>query len=280
MAGNLYSGAWAISELYENAVKSAIQADLFKVNLLGYAQELPKNLLKAADYSYEKAWIDYLSMKGNVPVIPIQGTMSRGWTNDNMFSNTFLISLLKKVAEDTSKTGAILRYNSGGGTVDSTDELAAAVAALAAVKPVVSHVTMCASAALWSASPSTEIMMASSPLAKIGSIGTMYIHTNVSKQLIAQGLDVTIYRSNGSTDKAKLNPIEPIDAKTEAAIYADLNAANRAFKSGVRAGRGAKLTSDAIWTGDIYNAQDGINYGLADSQGDLEKAYKRVLQLS
>lgn len=280
MTGNFLSGAWAIAKLHESAIIAAIKADLFRVNVLGYVQTLPDSLMQAADYSYEKAWIDYLSMNGNVPVIPISGTMSRGYSYDNMFSNTFLIKLLAKVAEDNSKTGAILRYNSGGGTVDSTDELADAVAALSSVKPVVSHVSMCASAALWSASPSTEIMMATSPTAKIGSIGTIYIHTNVAKAMEQHGYDVEIFRSSGSVDKARLNSLETLDEATKAEIQRDLDTSNRAFKSAVRAGRGGKIQSDEIWTGKVYNAQDAIKLGLADSSGDLNKAYKRVIQLS
>ncbi|MCK8492912.1 S49 family peptidase [Spirosoma sp. RP8] len=279
MTGNFLSGAWAIAKIHENAIKAAIQGDLFQSNVLGYSAQLPDHLLKAADYSYEKAWIDYLSINGHVPVIPVQGTMSRGYTYDNYFSNTFLMKLIYKAAEDDSKVGAILNYNSGGGTVDSTDEFNAAVAYLASKKPVISQITFCASAALWSAAPSTEIMMGTGPLAKIGSIGTIYIHTNVSKALEQQGLDVQIYRSTGSIDKAKLNPYEELDEETEAQIQADLDAANKAFKSGIRAGRGSKLTSDSIWTGKVYNAQDAIKLGLADSTGDMNKAYKRVLQL-
>lgn len=280
MTGNFLSGAWAIARLHEDAIKAAIKGDFFQKNVLGYSQQLPDHLLQAADYSYEKAWIDYLSINGHVPVIPIQGTMSRGYTYDNYFSNTFLMKLLYKAAEDDSKVGAILSYNSGGGTVDSTDEMNAAVAYLASKKPVVANVTFCASAALWSAAPSTEIMMGTGPLAKIGSIGTIYIHTNVSKSLEQQGMDVKIYRSTGSIDKAKLNPIEELDAETEAQIQADLDAANKAFKSGIRSGRGSKITSDAIYTGKLYNAQDALKMGLADSSGDINKAYKRVLQLS
>lgn len=280
MTGSSLSGVWSIAELHEHVVKAAIQHNLFQLNLLGYAHPLPDQLLQAADYSYEKAWIDYLSLNGTVPVIPIQGTMSRGYTYDNMFSNTFLMKLIDKVAEDDSKPGAILRYASGGGTVDSTDELAACVANLASKKPVVSHVTFCASAALWSAAPSTEIMMGTSPLAKIGSIGTIYIHTNVKKAMEQQGYDVQIFRSSGSVDKAKLNPYEELDEETLAEIQSDLDAANKAFKSGIRAGRGSKITSDDIYTGKVYGYQQAKRYGLVDIQGDLNAAYKRVIQLS
>ncbi len=280
MTGNLLSGAWAIAGFHEHAVTAAICSQLFKLNTLGYVSDLPQTLVQAADYSYEKAWIDYLSMNGTVPVIPVTGTMSRGYTYDNMFSNTFLIKLINKVAEDNSKPGAILRYNSGGGTVDSTDELAAAIANLAAKKPVISHVSMCASAALWSAAPSTEIMMATSPLAKIGSIGTIYIHTNVAGQLAQQGLSVQIFRSTGSVDKAKLNPIEDLTDEVIKDIQTDLDTANKAFKSGIRAGRGGKLTSDDIYTGKVYGYEQAKGYGLVDSRGDLEAAYKRVIQLS
>lgn len=277
----ILSGLWAISQLHEVAIQAALQTNQFKPYLAGHP-EIPESAMAASGFSVEGYWADRLSVgaKGDVPVIPIVGTMSRGYTFDNFFSNTFLIRLLASIAENDGKKGVILDYSSGGGTVDSCDELNAAVAAFSQKKPVISIVSFCASAALWSAAPSNEIIMRSGPVAQIGSIGTIFMHTNTAKALEQQGYTVEIFRSTGSVDKAKPNPIEPLDEQTRADIQRGLDLSNKVFKGAIRAGRGAKITSEEIFTGKLYSAKDAIRLGLADRVGDLQSAYQKVISLS
>jgi len=274
-------GAWAISELHSRAIQAALETNQFRPYLAG-CPEVPAGALAASGFTYEGYYADRLSMgaKSDVVVIPVSGTMSRGYTYDNYFSNTFVISLLANIAENGAKKGVIMDYNSGGGTVDSTDEFAAAVAAFSQVKPIVSLVSCCGSAALWSASPSNEIIMRTGPTAQIGSIGTMFIYNNYAKALEQAGNAVEIFRSTGSVDKAKLNGIEPLDEATRSDIQRSLDVSNKAFKGAVRAGRGSKIKSEEIFTGKMYGAQDAIKLGLADRTGDLNSAYQRVLSLT
>ncbi|MVM36506.1 hypothetical protein GO730_00600 [Spirosoma sp. HMF3257] len=284
MTGNLFSGAWAISEFHAQQVKQAILGGLFTPNPLGYPSALvaPSHVQQAADYSYAKWVVDYLSIgkASDVVVIPVTGTMTRGYSYDNYFSNTFIMQLLAKVGEDDSKKGAILQFNTGGGTVDSTDEFATAVANLNKIKPVVGAINYCASAGIWVASQCRELIMSTGPTAKVGSIGTIYLHTNVSKALEKAGTDVQIFRSTGSVDKARINAIEPLDEELMASIIADLDVSNKAFKGAVRLGRAGKIKSDELFTGKMYNTTQALSNGLADRTGDVNTAYQRVLQLS
>lgn len=284
MIGSLTSGLWAISELHEEYIKQAILGGLFTPNPLGYPSALvaPLHVQAASDYSYEKYVIDYLSMgaESDVVVIPVTGTMSRGYGYDSFFSNTFMVKLLAKVGQDKSKRGAILQFNTGGGTVDSTDEFNAAVASLNRIKPVIGAVNFCASAGLWVASACRELVMSAGPTAKVGSIGTIYMHTNVSKAMEKAGTDIRIFRSTGSDDKARINAIEPLTPELEASITADLNVSNSAFKGAVRLGRAGKITSDEVFTGKMYNASAALKLGLVDRLGDVSTAYQRVIQLS
>ncbi|UHG93372.1 S49 family peptidase [Spirosoma oryzicola] len=274
-------GVWAISEVHSYAVQAALQASQFKPYMAGHP-DIPASAMAAAGFTIEGYYADQLSVgtKGDVVVIPVVGTMSRGYSWDNYFSNTFLMRLLNSIAENDAKKGVILDYNSGGGTVDSTDEFCASVAAFVQKKPLVSLVSCCASAALWSASPSNEIIMRPGPVAQIGSIGTIYMYTNYAKSLEQQGIDVRLFRSTGSVDKAKPNSIEPLDAKSEADIQRSLDVSNKAFKGAIRAGRGGKIKSEEIFTGKMYGADEAISNGLADRKGDLTLAYNRVISLS
>lgn len=273
---------WAISHTHEVAVQAAMAAGQFQLNLAGYP-EVPVLKTMAADWTAEGYYSDRLTMKAGkseVVVVPIYGTMSRNYTWDNYFSNEFLIRLLDAIAQNDAKKGVILDFNSGGGTVDSTDELVAAVTRLMQVKPVVSLINFCASAAYWVGSQANEVLMRPGPTAQTGSIGTLLMYQNVAKAFEKAGIEPTIFRSTGSVDKARINGIEPLTPDLEAQIQRTLDACNKVFKGAVRTGRGAKLTSEEIFTGKLYGAQEAQKLGLVDRMGDQLAAYNRVLQLS
>lgn len=230
----------------------------------------------------EGYWADRMSMgqANDVPVIPIVGTMMRGYSYDNIFSNSFIISMLASIGNNSQKKGVILDFNTGGGQVDGIVEFATAVRELAQKMPVIASVSFCASAGLWVASQSTEIHMKPGPVASIGSIGTMYLHVNRAKAMEQQGLEWEYFRSTGSVDKNTQNDLEPLDAKTKASIQQALDVSNKAFKADVRIGRGSKIKSDDIYTGKLYNADESIKNGLADRKADLQTSYQRVIQLA
>lgn len=273
---------WAICQTQQAKLTAALEAGHLRPTLAGYP-EVPVMQTLAADWTAEGYYSDRLTMqigKGQVVVVPIYGTMSRNYNWDNYFSNDFLVKLLDAIALNETKKGVILDFNSGGGTVDSTDELAAAVTRLAQVKPVVSLVNFCASAAYWVGSQANEVMMRPGPVAQVGSIGTLLVYQDIAKALEKAGIDIQIFRSTGSVDKARINGIEPLTDELKAQIQQSLDTCNKAFKGAVRTGRGAKLTSEEIFTGKLYGAQESRKLGLTDTVGDQLAAYNRVLTLS
>ncbi|WP_071501688.1 S49 family peptidase [Arsenicibacter rosenii] len=282
MNGVIFSGLYAVDRQLENNLKAAILGGGISAKLAGHPLMASAEQQAASGFTWEGYYANAFSIgkAKDVVVIPVQGTMSRGWTWDNYFSNEFMMSMLAHIAEDESKKGVIMRYNTGGGSVDSTDEFAAAVRAFNQVKPSVGLINYCASAGFWVGSQNKELVMMPNSVSRVGSIGTIYIHTNIKKALDQQGYDVQIFRSTGSSDKARINPIEELDPELEQEIQRDLDSSNKAFKSEVRRGRGAKITSDEIYTGKMYGVDGAIQLGLADAKGDLPYAYNRVLQLS
>jgi|GEM_PF-1363175 len=283
-----FQGVWAIDKTHERAVRQAIEGSLIDTLPAVLGREwaghppVPAQVVAASGFSYESYFADRLSMgaKSDVPVIPITGMMARGWTWDNTFSNTFIMSLLASIAQNDAKKGVILDFNTGGGTVDSLDEFAASVQAVMGVKPVVALTNYCASAGYYVASQCSEVLMRQGPTAQIGSIGTILFYSDYSKAYEKAGIDVTVFRSSGSVDKAKANGVEPLDDTTRAEIQGMLDVCNKSFKGAVRAGRGSKLTSDEIFTGKLYGAKDAKRLGMIDGMADLNGAYNRVIQLS
>ncbi|KAB7728006.1 hypothetical protein F5984_19825 [Rudanella paleaurantiibacter] len=276
-----FHGLWAISPQYQNAILQALRAGGMKPVLQG-CPPVSDQVQAASGFSYEAYYADLLSIgpDKDVVVIPVVGTMARGWTWDNYFSNTFMMSLLASIAENPAKKGVIFDFNTGGGTVDSLDEFAAAVQQFQTKKPIVALANFCASAGYYIASQCNEIIMRQGPVAAVGSIGTISFYYNYARMYEEAGIDWKIFRSTGSVDKAKMNGLEPLDAETEAEVQALLDACNKQFKAAVRTGRGAKLTSDEIYTGKLYGYDKAKRLGMVDRVGDMNAAYKRVIQLS
>lgn len=283
-----FHSVWAINEQHEPAIRQAIEERIIETlpSVLGREWAghpiVPTQVQAAAGFTIEGYYSDQLSIgpKNDVVVIPVTGMMARGWTWDNYFSNTFMMRLLASIAENDAKKGVIFDFNTGGGTVDSLDEFAASIQATMTKKPVVALANYCASAGYYVASQCSEVIMRQGPTAQIGSIGTILFYYDYSAAYEKAGIKPEIFRSSGSVDKAKANGVEPLDEQTRAEIQRMLDVCNKAFKGAVRAGRGSKLTTDAVFTGKMYGAQDAQKLGLIDRTGDLQTAYQRVISLS
>ncbi len=213
---------------------------------------------------------------GDVAVIPISGTMSRdGYCG---YGNEHITKLIEVADRDSATKAVVLKVNTPGGTVDSTEMLADTVKNFS--KPIVSWTPYCASAGLFVASQSDLIFLENSVTSEVGSIGVLMVYTDYSKYLEKQGMAVTIFRADGSEDKALINGIEPLTDKLKAEIQADLNACRKAFLGYVKRGRVGKLQSDEVFSGKMYKKAEAKSLGLVDQIGSLSDAIKAARKLS
>jgi ClpP class serine protease len=243
---------------------------------------LPEQYLKVAQNDLARAWNTYLterySTDNRVLVLPISGPMSR----DSYWSlgNEMLMRLLASAADDPKYLGVVMSMNTPGGTADSTLALAQSVEAFRKKKPIMTATAYCASAGYFAASPSTEIFIEDQAASAIGSIGTLLIYENRTKQLEQDGISMEIMRAKGSQDKARANWIEPLPDSARAELQAMLDDCQKEFAGMVKRSRAGKIKSDEVLTGKMYGADAAIRYGLADRKGTLADAIKRVIQLS
>lgn len=237
---------------------------------------------KIKSSSYEKAYNEYFtraySTDKRVLVLPVQGELSRSsyWG----FGNDFFIRQINAAAKDPDYVGAVLDINSPGGTADSTPEFGQAVANFKKAKPILSLTAYCGSAAYWLASQTSEVMVVDQAATSLGSIGTLLIYENYTEYLKMQGISSEIMRASASTDKARVNWIEPLSEEARAGLQAMLDACQKEFAGAVKRGRAGKITSNEVFTGKMYSADDAIRLGLADSKGNLASAVNRVLELA
>lgn len=220
---------------------------------------------------------DYLKAGGGeVAVIPISGTMSRNGLCG--YGNEYTARILEKADAYDKVKAVVLKINTPGGTVDSTEMLADTVKNFS--KPIVAWTPYCASAGYFVASQSDEIIIEPSVTSEVGSIGVLMVYTDYTKYLEKEGMDVTIFRAEGSEDKALINGIEPLTDELKAEIQADLNACRKAFLGYVKRGRAGKLQSDEVFSGKMYKKKEAINLGLVDQIGTLSDAIKRARKLA
>lgn len=243
--------------------------------------DLPKPLPQQAanasfDYAryYNEYFTSQYSTDPKVLVLPIQGELTRNsyWT----FGYEFLAKQLRSAATDDQYMGAVLKLNTPGGSADGCPVLAEAVAQFP--KPILSWTNYCASAGVFAASGSDEIWMEDSATARFGSIGTLLIYENWVKYLEKEGIAMTIFRADGSPDKALVNAYEELPEQGKQEIMAMVNAARKEFVGYVKRGR-SSVSSEAL-TGKMYGPRDAIRLGLVDKTGTLDGAVKRVLQLA
>lgn len=276
-----FSGLWHINETFADRMRGVILPRLAAGIDPIPSRFMPAGRLNAFDeddnYIPEAGELNRgLIAGGNtgVAVIDISGTMSRnGFCG---YGNDFTRSVLELADKTPEVKGIVLKFNTPGGTVDSTDILADAVRGFS--KPIISYVaSMAASAGYFVASQADVIVMEDSISAEVGSIGVLMVYTDIQKHLEKEGMEVTIFRAGESIDKARVNGVEPLTDELRAEIQADLDAAMKAFKGYVKRGRAGKLVSDEMFTGKMYNKKQALSLGLADKVGTLKDAIKLAL---
>lgn len=208
-------------------------------------------------------------------VLSLEGSLGkdRSWWGGGT-STREARTLLRQMAADEKVRAIVLRIDSPGGTVAGTPELAEDVRAVDGAKPVHAYIEdMGASAAYWVASQARSVT--ANATAQVGSLGTITYLVDDSKMLETMGLKVHVV-STGER-KGDGYPGQPVtDAEIEDArrLVEGLNAH---FVSAVRSGRGfTPKQAEALWTGQVWLAEDAKGLGLVDRVEPFDAAMERL----
>lgn len=193
----------------------------------------------------------------------------------------------RMVRDNKDIKAVVVRINSGGGGVSSSDQIQETVKAIRETlgKPVVvSMGGVAASGGYYIAAPADEIY--AEPTTITGSIGVI-VAWPVAKELMKKiGVEPIIIRSTHSEDwKAKENFFEAPDEKTLANLKAMLDSMQERFEQVVKDGRGEKVDPDKMpavvrakleknepFNGKVYTADEAKALGLVDEIGYLGNA--------
>lgn len=217
-----------------------------------------------------------LTMRGNVAVISIEGTILRKASAFERMCGAIgteeVEAAVMSASTDYRCAGIFIDVDSPGGTVGGTPELGAAIKAAGKSKPMMAFTggRMC-SAAYWLAAGAGEIV--ASPSADVGSIGVYLPWEDWSKAYEEAGVTVDLIRNEGADLKGAgyqgtvLTKAQRDDCQKRVDQIAAM------FHAHVEANRGP-MDPDTF-RGQSFLAAEALERGLIDSIETKEAAFSQ-----
>jgi len=211
-----------------------------------------------------------------IAVIEISGVLvHRGaWIGQSSGQTSYegIAAQLTAAASDPMVRGIALEIDSFGGEVAGVFDLADAIRAVRAAKPVWALIAEHAFSAGYAlASQADRIILPRT--GAVGSIGVVMMHADLSGQLSDAGVTVTLIHSGAH--KVDGNPYAPLPAPVRDRIQAEIDSIRMLFTETVAAGRGRRLSAEAALAteAECYRGADAVAAGLADEVSDPASAF-------
>lgn len=225
------------------------------------------------------------AVPGSIAVIPLQDVVMQ----EDFCGSPGLKTLrmwMEQADANRNIIGQILYVDSPGGSAQGVNDFSQFIKQLK--KPVVSYVEGYAcSAAYWIPTATREIISAEK-LCVLGSIGAFSTFYDDSKAKERYGYrEIEVYAPQSNLKNKIFRDIKSTDsdvADKAKAEYAErfLKPLVEDFHATVKENRKVHSSkmNDAVFGGDIFNATEAVQLGLADSIGNFNYAINRVQQLS
>jgi signal peptide peptidase SppA len=187
-----------------------------------------------------------------------------------------------KAASDASAQAILISVDSPGGIVDMVHETAEMIyGARRAGRPIVAvSDTLMASAAYWIGSAADEIVV--SPSGRVGSIGVLGQHDDMSKMLEKAGVTRTIFHEGARKAEGVFGPL---DEQARAHRQAQARYAYDMFVSAVSKFRGVdasvvradpEAAGAHMGGGRAYYAKEAVRLGMADRVATFDETLQRL----
>lgn len=246
-----YAGLWCIEP-------TRFSQMLTHVNSMNMAAHVASQQPRSIGFTDQR----YQSIEGgSIAVIDIQGTMTKAGSSLGGGGTVEARKAIRQAEEDKTVSSIILRFDSPGGTVSGTADLASEVKAT--TKPTIAFVEdLCCSAAMWVASQCDEIF-ANNATAMIGSIGTFMGLYDISKALETEGIKAVVIKA-GEFKGGGFPGMEITDAQ-QAEWQRQIDAIQTQFTAGIASGRGMTVDhAKTLVTGLTYLADEAMSLKLID----------------
>ncbi len=217
--------------------------------------------------------------EGGVAIVSVIGSLvNRGaWLGSYSGETSYegVKYQIGKAAADPRAHAILLDIESPGGEAVGAFEVAAAVRAAAALKPVVAVVNgMAASAAYAIASGATKIVTTATGMS--GSIGVVLLHADYSRQIDKAGVTPTLIFAGAH--KVDGNALQPLSDEVKSDLQREVDGFYDLFVETVATGR-RNLSAAAIRGTEArtYIGAAAVAEGLADEVGTFESALAELV---
>lgn len=217
--------------------------------------------------------------KDTTAVFLVEGTMLKNGSLSH-YGTTEIAAVIQKAATHKKISSIVLRFDSGGGAVDSIAPLAEVIQlAQANGKPVVASCDLCASAAYFVATYCDEIHADNDISAEFGSIGVMMSFRDYQKYYEKSG--ITEHRVYSNLSEHKNQPLElALQGKYDLIKTEMLDPLARKFQEIVLKNMPSiKADTEGILSGKTFYAAEALENGMIHAIGDLDYSITRARQL-
>jgi len=210
---------------------------------------------------------------GSIAVITVSGTMTKRGSSFGGGGMLRSRRQIRAAENDGSVRGILIRFDTPGGTVAGTADLAADVAGT--TKPTIGFVEdLCASAGYWVASQCDEVF-ANTSTALVGSIGTFMAVHDISAALNEEKIRTIVVKAGEF--KAGGFPGTEITDEQVAEWQKMINGTQKQFTAGIAAGRGMTTAqAGQLVTGLVYLAEEAQQLGLIDGIKTFDSVVERL----
>lgn len=210
-------------------------------------------------------------------MVQLSGTISTGSRlSVDRLNDAGVSGVLEKAFKKGKPSAVALVINSPGGSPVQSSLIAARIQRLSKENkvPVYAFVEdLAASGGYWLATAADEIYV--DPASIVGSIGVIHASFGFDKFIEKHGIKRRVHTAGES--KSMLDPFrpeKPADVKRHKVL---LEQVHQVFKARVIERRGAKLTREDLFTGDIWIGEKAVEIGLADGIGHVIPKMKEIL---
>jgi ClpP class serine protease len=202
---------------------------------------------------------------GGIAVIPIAGTLIANYRgmNDWLTGYDAVEQQLALAVADPGVAGIALVVDSHGGQVSGCFECADAIAAAHAAKPVwalAKHNALSGGYALASAAG----RLYGTTTARVGSVGVVLMHLDLSGALERAGLTVNLIYSGAR--KVDGNPFAPLPDDVRERLQSEVDSAREVFAGRVARARGLAVAEVLASEAGIFGLTEAAAHGLADGE--------------
>jgi protease-4 len=189
-----------------------------------------------------------------------------------------LVELLKHLRESRRVPAVVIDIDSPGGSATASDDLFLALRRLSAVKPVVAAIRGVGASGAYLAALGARRIVAN-PVAVVGSIGVISVGPHAPRLLERAG--VSIAETRAGHLKGMGAPWRDLTDEERAKEQAIVDAFYDVFVERVAEGRGMSAERvRELATGEVWLARQGVELGLVDEIGDIERAVEVAAEMS